>query len=100
MISLHLRIRVAADRREAFLEFLREAIPFYESPGGIRVRLLRDRADPERYIEVVEYESAEAFDRDEQRIAHDPEMRAYLDRWRAIIAGPPEVEVYQLDAVG
>ena len=97
MIQLHLRIRVKDNAREAFLAFLREAIPYYESPGGIRVRLLRDRADPERYIEVIEYDSQDKFELDEHRIAHDPQMRAFLDRWRALLAGPPEVEVLKHD---
>ena len=30
MIQLHLRIRVKDNAREAFLAFLREAIPYYE----------------------------------------------------------------------
>lgn len=39
-IDLHLRCRVVPGQREAFLAFLREAIPLYESPGGITVPLL------------------------------------------------------------
>ena len=97
MIELHLRIRVKEENRDAFLAFLCKAIPYYESPGGIRVRLIRDRADPERYIEIVEYDSNDKFELDEHRIAHDPQMRALLDRWRALLAGPPEVEVYEHD---
>lgn len=39
-IGLHLRIRVAPGRCDELLAFLREAIPFYERPGGIEVRML------------------------------------------------------------
>jgi hypothetical protein len=41
-VTVHLRIRVARGREDDLRRFLREAIPFYESPGGIRVRLLGD----------------------------------------------------------
>lgn len=99
MIELHLRIRVKNENRDNFLAFLRQAIPFYESPGGIRVRLIRDRADPQRYTEIVEYDSREAFEIDEHRVAHDPQMRAFLDRWRALLAAPPEVETYETDSL-
>lgn len=93
-IAIHLRIRVRADKREAFDGFLREAIPFYEDPGGIRVRLLEDRSDPARLIEIVEYASREDYERDQERVASDPEMKRYLDRWRTLLDGPPIVEVY------
>jgi quinol monooxygenase YgiN len=94
-IELHLRIRVAAEQREAFLAFLTEAIPVYERPGGIRIRLLEDAGDAGRFIEVVEYDSQEAFDRDQERVEQDPESRALLERWRALLDGPPQVEVYR-----
>ena len=48
------------------------AIPFYEQPGGIRVRLLWDTADPDRFIEIVEYADQGAHDRDQARVADDP----------------------------
>lgn len=94
-IELHLRIRASAGRREDLIGFLRRAIPFYESPGGIRIRLLEDRSDPDRFIEVVEYAGEEAYRRDERRVASDPEMRRWLDEWRALLAEPPVVEVYR-----
>lgn len=94
-IELHLRARVASGRRADLLAFFREGIPFYESPGGIRVRVLFDRKDPDRFIEIIEYETVEIHDRDQERVAHDPEMLAFLDRWRALLDGPPTVEVYE-----
>ncbi|TVQ64365.1 MAG: hypothetical protein EA379_01800 [Phycisphaerales bacterium] len=96
-MTIHLRLRVAAARRDEFLAFLRDAVPFYERPGGIRVRLLRDERDPETYIEVIEYASRDAYERDQQRVEHDLEMRARLQRWRALLEGPPVVEVYAED---
>ena len=97
-IDLHLRIRVLPGKREEFLAFLRQAIPFYESPGGIEVRLLEDVADDHRFIELVLYDDQAAYERDQQRVAGDPTMKAYLARWRGLLAEPPVVEVYRLTA--
>ena len=96
MIELHLRGRAAAGRREELLAFLAEAIPFYEKPGGIRVRLLWDLDDEDRFVEVVEYADAQAHDRDQQRVEHDPQMRQYLKRWRELLDGAPEVVTYRV----
>jgi len=97
VIELHLRGRAAAGRRSELLAFLAEAIPFYEAPGGIRVRLLWDVADQDRFIEVVEYADAAVHDRDQQRVERDPQMGEYLRRWRALLDGPPEVVTYRVD---
>lgn len=94
-VELHLRIRTRPGGRDGLLDFLREAVPFYERPGGIRIRLLGDAADPERYIEVVEYESEAAYLRDQERVASDPEMKKLLARWRSLMASPPVVETYR-----
>jgi quinol monooxygenase YgiN len=93
-IHLHLRLRVKRGEREAFLAFLREAAPFYESPGGIRIGLLQDAADDHRFIEVVEYQDRAAYERDQKRIEEDPQMRSYLARWRTLLEETPQVEVY------
>ena len=96
MIELHLRGRVAVGRRDDLVAFLRAAVPFYERPGGIRVRLLWEMSDPDRFIEVVEYADQATYDRDQERANGDAEMQDYLRRWRALLAGPPEVEAYRV----
>lgn len=95
-IDLHLRIRLKPGRREDFFAFLREAIPFYQSPGGIEVRLLEDLRDDHRFIELVLYDDETTYERDQARVAGDPEMKRFLDRWRDLLAEPPVVEVYRL----
>jgi quinol monooxygenase YgiN len=97
VIELHLRGRVAPGRRGDLIVFLREAIPFYEQPGGIRVRLLWDVADPDRFVEVVEYADQDSHDRDQARVAGDPTMGDYLRRWGELLAEPPQVETYRQD---
>lgn len=95
-IDLHLRIRVKPGLRGAFLDFLREATPFYEAPGGIEVRLLQDMHDDHRFIELVLYDDEAAYAGDQSRVANDPAMKAYLARWRELLVEPPVVEVYRL----
>ena len=94
-IELHLRIRVEADKREAFLAFLRDAIPVYEAPGGIRVDLLEDKNDPTRFIERIAYETVAAYEEDDHRVQTDPTSIALIERWRALLAEPPVIEVYR-----
>ena len=98
MIELHLRGRVAPGRRADLVAFLGEAVPFYEQPGGIHVRLLWDVTDPDRFIEVMEYADQQTHDRDQIRVGSDPEMQGYLRRWRALLAEAPEVEVYGVES--
>lgn len=98
-IDLHLRIRVKDGRRAEFLGFLRGAIPVYESPGGIEVRLLQDLHDDHRFIELVLYEDLAVYERDQVRVANDPEILRLLERWRELLVEPPVVEVYRLTAV-
>lgn len=95
-MELHLRIRVMPGRRDEFLAFLREVIPFYESPGGITIRLLEDLHDDHRFIEFVHYADRETYRRDQERVEHDPLMKEFLHRWRGFLAEPPAVEVYGL----
>lgn len=95
MIELHLRVQVKPDCLEAFRKFLLEAIPFYEQPGGIKVRLLEDSSDPTCFIELVEYTNEEIYHQDQLRVESDPTMQHYLERWRALLERPPEVEVYR-----
>ena len=99
---IHLGVHVAEGGGDAFLAFLKEAKPYYEGPGGIRVRLLRSLADPRRFIEVVEYDGEESFDRDQLRVESDPEMAEWLRRWRTLLDEAVRVEVWEevTDLVG
>ncbi|MFN0137653.1 MAG: putative quinol monooxygenase [Phycisphaerae bacterium] len=97
-VDLHLRCRVKPGMREAFLAFLREATPFYESPGGITIRLLEDMSEDHRFVELVLYDDEATYLKDQERVAHDDTMKAYLTRWRELLAEPPVVEVYRLRA--
>ncbi|MGO9149243.1 MAG: hypothetical protein ACLP1E_07150 [Acidimicrobiales bacterium] len=93
-VFIHLRIRVAEDRQAEFRSFLGEATPFYESPGGIRVRLLSDEVDPELFTELVEYIDERTYRHDNDRVQSDPAMAEFLARWRSLLVEPPIVEIY------
>lgn len=99
-ISVHLRIRVQPSRSDDLVAFLNEAIPFYEAPGNIRVRLLADDSAADRFIELVEYTDERTYLEDEQRVDSDPTMAMYLAQWRELLAEPPVVEVYREMAIG
>ncbi|MGD9693967.1 MAG: hypothetical protein AB7O92_32660 [Acidimicrobiia bacterium] len=77
--------------------FLADAKPFYEVPAGISVELLwdADHADNGRFIEVVRYADTPTYLRDNDRVATDPTMAAYLRRWRALLIEPVAVERYE-----
>jgi hypothetical protein len=94
MVLLCLWIRVASARRPDLIAFLREAIPVYERPGGIRVLLLERVGVPEELCEIIEYASRERYEADQERAEKDFEMKALIGRWRTILDGPPVVEVY------
>jgi hypothetical protein len=93
MIQLH--GRVAHGRWDDLVSFLNNAIPFYEEPGGIKVRLLRDVTDPDAFIEVIEYDGEESYAADQRRVESDPAMIARLDEWRSLLASPIRVHTFR-----
>jgi N-acetylglutamate synthase-like GNAT family acetyltransferase len=83
--------RVAPERRGDLLAFLRNAIPFYERPGGIRVGLYESADEPGLFLELVAYADAAAYEADQHRVEHDHEVIAVLTEFRAVVGGPAEV---------
>jgi hypothetical protein len=99
-VWLHVLIRVANERQAEFRAFLRKAIPFYEAPGGIRVCLLSKDAEPEVFIEQIEYIDERSYQEDDERTRSDPIMTQLLARWRSLLAEPPILEVYREAPLG
>lgn len=93
--TLHLRFTTPTGDHRALGPFLKRALPTYEAPPGIRVRLLRSIEQPARYIEIIEYETLEAFQHDEKRLTDDATMKSLIQEWRGLIAGDLEVEAYE-----
>ncbi len=73
----------------------RNAIPFYEAFGRTRIRLLHNVDDPTQFVQVVEYETEEAFEMNRQRVAGDPTLRAFLQTWRTLVSQAIEIDVYE-----
>ena len=71
-----------------------EASSYYEEPGGISVRLEWERDDTRRFREIIEYESVQVFEIDDERTRSDPRMREYLTRWRRLLDGEASVTVW------
>jgi len=92
---LHFRIRTPATETKQLLPFIKAAIPFYEAFGRTRIRLLHNVDDPTQFVQVVEYETEEAFEMNRQRIAGDPTLRTFLQTWRTLLSQAIEIDVYE-----
>jgi hypothetical protein len=92
---LHFKLRTPAADTAQLLPFIKAAIPFYEVFGRTRIRLLHNVDDPTQFVQVVEYETDEAFEMNRQRIAGDPTMRAFLQTWRTLLSQAVEIDVYE-----
>lgn len=92
---LHLKITTRDNTLKELFTLLRKAVPYYESLNGVRVRLLRSLRDPCQFIEVIEYDDKEAFDRDQERVNTDAQMKRFLSEWRELLDEKTEVEAYQ-----
>lgn len=92
-VVLHLRATVPPERREAFRAFCRRAFPAYESVGGLRMALYEDADGAGRFDEVGYYRTMEDYRRSTAALESDPAQAALIREWRALLDGPPAVEV-------
>src|SRR5689334_8215369 len=100
--TLQVKIRTPSADIKQLLPFIKAAIPFYEAFGQMRNRVLHNVDDPTQFVQVVEYETEEAFELTRQRFATDPTLRAYVQTWRALTLGAIEIDVYEdvTDVIG
>lgn len=82
-----LNYSVAPEKREALFCFMERAIPFYEKPGGIRVKLYESADHSGTFLELVSYASRKIYQEDQYRIEHDPEYRRVLAEWHSFFNG-------------
>ena len=92
---LQLRFTMPSADPAQLLQFVNASRPFYEMMGGTEVRLIQNVDDPGRFIQIIEYETAEAMELNRQRIASDPRLQTYLQAWRAMLPGGVEIDVYK-----
>jgi hypothetical protein len=95
MKIIQLKFTLPSTDTGSLYTFFKRAIPFYESPGSIRIRVLRHTLNPCQFIEVVEYGSMEAFQQDQHRVGHDTEMQGYLQEWHSLLSGEVNVDEYE-----
>jgi hypothetical protein len=93
--TMHVKMRTPGMDAGQLLSLVKAAIPFYEAFGGVRIRLLRNVDDPAQFVQLVEYEMDAAIELNRQKIASDPMMRTYLEAWRSVLKGAPEIDVYE-----
>ncbi len=93
--TLQLRFVLPSTDPGQILAMIKAAAPFYEFFGSTRIRLLQNVDDPSRFIQEVEYETAESMELNRQRIAGDPRMQGYLQAWRTLLPGAVEIDVFK-----
>jgi hypothetical protein len=93
--TLHLKFTLPGADSEQLSSLMRSAAPFFQMFGNAHFRLLKNADDPTKFIQVVEYETPEAFELNRQSLASDSRFQAYLQMWRAMLPGALEVDVYQ-----
>ena len=92
---LHLRFTLPTADSGQMAAMIKAAAPFYQMFGNAQVRLLQNVDDPAKFVQEIEYDAQEDWERSRQRIASDPRMQVYLLTWRNLFPGAPEIDVYQ-----
>jgi hypothetical protein len=92
---LHLRFTLPSSDSGQMAAMIKAAAPFYQMFGNAQVRLLQNVDDPARYIQQIEYDAHEDWELNRQKIAGDARMQMYLQTWRSMFPGGPEIDVFQ-----
>jgi hypothetical protein len=93
--TLQLRFTLPAANSEQLVAMIKAAAPFYQMFGNAKARLLQNVDDPSKFVQEIEYEANEALELNRQRLASDVRMQTYLQAWRTMLPGAPEIDVYQ-----
>ena len=93
--TLQLRFTLPAADSGQLAAMVKASVPFYQMFGNAQVRLLQNVDDPAKFVQEIEYEAQEDWELSRQRIATDMRMQTYLQVWRTMLPGVPEIDVYQ-----
>ena len=93
--TMHLRFTLPSADPSQLLALVNASKPFYEMLGGTEVRLLQNVDDPGKFIQTIEYETAEEMETNRARIAGDPRMQGLLTMWRTMLPGGVEMDVFK-----
>ena len=69
--TLHLKFTLPGADSEQLSSLMRSAAPFFQMFGNANFRLLQNADDPTKFIQVIEYETHEAFELNRQSLASD-----------------------------
>ena len=94
--TVQLRFTLPAADSGQLAAMIKAAAPFYQMFGNAQVRLLQNVDDPAKFVQEIEYDAQEDWERSRQRIASDPRMQVYLQTWRSMFPGALEMDVYQV----
>ena len=93
--TLQLRFTLPTSDSTQLIAMIKAATPFYQMFGKAEVRLLQNVDDQSKFVQEIEYEANEDWELSRRRIASDPRMQVYLQTWRNLFPGAPEIDVYQ-----
>src|SRR3954463_14103347 len=93
--TLHLRFTLPSADPSQLLALVNASKPFYEMMGGTEVRLIQNVDDPGKFIQTIEYETAEVRLLNRARIAGDIRMQGSPPAWRAMLPGGVEIDVFK-----
>ena len=93
--TVHLKFTLPTADSKQMAAMIKAAAPFYQMFGNARVRLLQNVDDPAKFIQEIEYEANEDWELNRQRLAGDFRTQTYLQAWRAMLPGAPEIDVYE-----
>ena len=93
---LTIKLRTPSPDATALLAtMMKNALPLYQSFGDAKVRMLRNVDDQTQFLQVIEYQTDQAFELNRQKLASDPMVQNYLRTWRALFPGAVEMDVYE-----
>src|SRR5438105_13503465 len=93
--TLHLRFTLPSADASQLLTLVNASKPFYEMLGGTEIRLLQNVDDPGKFIQTIEYETAEEMELNRARIAGDMGMQGILTAWRTMPPGGAQFHVFK-----
>ncbi len=93
--TLQMRFTLPTADSGQFVAMIKAAAPFYQIFGKAQVRLLQNVDDPAKFVQLIEYEAAEDWELNRQRMVSDVRMQTFLQTWRTMFPGALEMDVYQ-----
>jgi hypothetical protein len=93
---LCVKLRTPSPNATALLvTMMKNAFPLYKAFGDAQARLLRNVDDQTQFLQMIEYQTDQAFELNRQKLASDPMVQTYLQTCRSLFPGALEIDVYE-----